>query len=137
MSVELWALLGTFAIALMSILAQGFYLDLRAGLRYVLSSRETAPPNHGPLGGRLDRNVRNQVEGMMLFVPLVLVSELAGISNGWTQGAALAYVAARALYLPAYALALVPFRTLVWSIGLAALFAYTWGVLSVQAIAGP
>lgn len=135
MSTELWALFGTFAVALVSILAQGMYLDLRSGIPYVLSSRDTTAPNHGPLGGRLDRNVGNQVEGMILFLPLVAVSELAGISNVWTVNAALVYLAARVLYLPAYAFGLVPFRTMIWSAGLFALFAYGWGILSATAFA--
>ena len=128
MSVELWSLFAVFGVMLFSVLAQGTYLDLRAGIPYVLSSRAEPPPNHGPLGARLDRNVRNQVEGLALFLPLVLISATSGISNGWTENAALAYAASRAAYVPSYAFDLVPVRTLIWAAGLASLFAFAWGL---------
>ncbi|MEM9238384.1 MAG: MAPEG family protein [Pseudomonadota bacterium] len=41
------------------------------------------------------RNVRNQIEGMALFVPLVVIASITGISNGWTQWGALIFVCAR------------------------------------------
>lgn len=33
------------------------------------------------LTGRLTRNVRNHVEGLALFAPLVLIASVTGISN--------------------------------------------------------
>lgn len=136
MSIELWALFGAGLVVFLSVLAQGLYLDLTSGVAYVLTSRETPPPSHGPLGGRLDRNVRNQIEGMAVFAPLVVVAALAGISNIWTQGAAVAFLASRVIFAPVYAFGLTPLRTVVWSVGFFALPVFAYGVLSEAAFRG-
>lgn len=130
MSQELWALMAMFGVVALSILFQGMHLGATAGNPYVISDRSTPPPGSSPVGGRLSRNVRNQVEGMILFIPLVLVSELAGVSNGWTQWAALIFICARALYVPFYAFGIAPLRTIAWTVGYFSLFAYGWGILS-------
>lgn len=130
LTTELWVLFGTVVITLVSILAQSLYVDIVAGVKYTLSSRDTVPDNFGPLKGRLDRTVSNHVEAMVMFAPLVLLAASAGISNGWTQNAALVFLVSRALYVPAYAMGLVPWRTIIWSVGFGALCSFGWGILS-------
>lgn len=76
MTIELWALFGCTVILFFSILCQGTYLDLTSGIKYALPSLAEAPPKQGPMDARLDRNVRNQVEGLTLFAPFVLVAVL-------------------------------------------------------------
>jgi uncharacterized MAPEG superfamily protein len=53
---------------------------------------------------------------------------VSGISNTWTQGAAIVYLAARALYPFTYLLGLNPWRSLVWMAGFMALPAFAWGL---------
>ena len=65
-----------------------------------------------PLDGRLARNVRNQIEGMALFVPLVVIASITGISNGWTQWGALIFVCARLAYVPFYAFGIKGLRSM-------------------------
>lgn len=130
MTIELWALFGCTLILFFSILCQGAYLDLTAGIKYALSSRADAPPNQGPMGGRLDRNVRNQVEGLAFFAPLVLIASVADISTGLTQAAAIIVVIARALYVPAYAFDLNPLRTMFWMGSFFGSGAFAFGIIS-------
>ncbi len=129
MSIELWALLGCVLVMLVSIAAQAIYLDVKAGVAHGLSNRDSPPTGFGDVGGRLDRNVRNQVEGLVMFIPLVLISAAGGISNPWTQRAALVYVATRLIYFLVYAAGVTIVRSAVWIIGLVALLVYVFGIL--------
>ena len=47
----------------------------------------------------------------------VVVVTLSGQSTGFTGFCAWLYLAARILYVPAYALGLVPWRSVIWAVG--------------------
>lgn len=121
---------GLAAILFGSIIAQGLYTDLVSGLAYSLSSRDLPAPRYGVLGHRLARNVRNQLEGLAVFLPLAVVAAELGVSNPWTQWASAVYVGARALYPFAYALGWTPYRSILWSVGFLALPVFAYGLVS-------
>ena len=129
MSIELWALLGCTLVMFVSIVTQAIYLDVKAGIAYGLGNRDSSPQGVGDVGGRLDRNVRNQLEGLVMFIPLVVISGVGGISNPWTQRAALVYVATRVVYFLVYAAGVKVLRSVVWTVGLVSLLAYVFGIL--------
>ncbi|MFS2316622.1 MAPEG family protein [Maricaulis sp. D1M11] len=68
--------------------------------------------------GRGQRAVRNHIEAMAMFIPVVLIAHLAGISNEWTRWGALTFILCRTLYLPAYWSGIPAVRTLLFSAGL-------------------
>ena len=70
--------------------------------------------------GRLYRALDNHFEALILFTLAVVVVTLSGESSGFTAACAWVYLAARVLYVPAYALGLVPWRSVIWAIGFAA-----------------
>ena len=70
--------------------------------------------------GRLHRAMTNHFEGLILFTIAVVVVTLAEASSSLTTACAWTYLAARILYVPAYAFALVPWRSLLWALGLGA-----------------
>lgn len=70
-----------------------------------------------PITGRLHRALTNHFEGLVLFTLAVVALSLTGRANAFTAACAWAYLAARVLYVPAYALGLVPWRSLVWLVG--------------------
>lgn len=72
---------------------------------------------------RLRRAVDNHVENIGLFIIAVVVVTLSGQADRFTAICAWVYVAARVLYLPAYAFGWVPWRSVLWTIGLAATLA--------------
>ena len=75
------------------------------------------------LTNRLRRALANHTENIGPFIIAVVLVEFTD-SNGWlTAIAAWVFVAARALYLPAYAFGWVPWRSLIYTIGLVATFA--------------
>jgi uncharacterized MAPEG superfamily protein len=73
-----------------------------------------------PRTGRLYRALDNHFEGLILFTLAVVVVTLSGQSTALTAACAWTYLAARILYVPAYAFGLVPWRSVVWLVGFAA-----------------
>ena len=67
--------------------------------------------------------MNNHFESLILFTIAVIVVTLGNQSTPLTQTAAYLYLAARLLYVPAYALGLAPWRSLIWSIGFTATMA--------------
>ena len=76
-----------------------------------------------PVSGRLYRALNNHFEGLILFTLAVVVVSLSDRSTPFTATCAWVYLAARILYVPAYAFGLVPWRSLIWSVGFAATMA--------------
>jgi len=70
-----------------------------------------------PRSGRLFRAMNNHFEGLILFTLAVVVVTLSNQSTPITAACAFAYLAARILYVPAYWLGLVPWRSLIWGVG--------------------
>ena len=67
--------------------------------------------------GRLKRAMENHFEGLLLFTIACLVVTLGDQSTTTTQTCAWIYLAARIAYVPAYALGLSPWRSVIWAIG--------------------
>ena len=73
--------------------------------------------------GRLRRAFVNHFEGLILFTLAVVVVTLGGQSSGVTAACAWVYLAARVLYVPAYALGWSPWRSAIWGVGFLATMA--------------
>ena len=76
-----------------------------------------------PVTGRLYRALNNHFEGLILFTLAVTVVTLGQQSTPFTAACAWVYLAARVLYVPAYALGLVPWRSVIWCVGFLATLA--------------
>jgi len=70
--------------------------------------------------GRLFRALNNHFEALILFTIAVVVITLSDQSSVVTRGAAWVFLVARILYVPAYAFGLVPWRSVIWSLGFGA-----------------
>ena len=66
---------------------------------------------------RLHRALTNHFEGLVLFTLAVVALALTGRSSGFTLACAWTYLAARIIYVPAYAFGWVPWRSVVWGVG--------------------
>jgi len=92
--------------------------NMELGTGYTSSARDRPPSRQlSTVTGRLQRAMNNHFEGLILFTLAVVVVTLGNQSTAVTQNAAWAYLAARVLYIPAYALGLRPWRSAVWGIG--------------------
>lgn len=92
--------------------------NLELGTGYTSSPRDTPPSRPlSILTGRLQRAMNNHFEGLILFTIAVVVVTLGNQSTALTQYAAWTYLAARVLYVPAYAFGWRPWRSAIWGIG--------------------
>ena len=73
-----------------------------------------------PRTARLKRALENHFEGLVLFTLAVVVVTLAGEASWFTAFCAWTYLAARVLYVPAYAFGWQPWRSVIWLVGFGA-----------------
>jgi uncharacterized MAPEG superfamily protein len=119
------ALLQSVQIAL-----AGAVMNRDVGMAWNASPRDE-PKAFSPLTGRLRRAVDNHFEALTLFTVAVLVVSLSGAASGLTAACAWLYLAARILYVPAYAFGWSPWRSVIFGVGAAAT-----GVMILAALLG-
>ena len=86
--------------------------------QYTTSPRDTPPKRAlSKTTARLQRALNNHFESLILFTIAVVVVSLGQQSTPFTQTAAYVYLAARVLYVPAYALGWAPGRSVIWAVG--------------------
>lgn len=93
--------------------------NMELGPRVTMGPRDNPPPV-GILTGRLQRALNNHFEGLILFALAVMVVTLGDKTSAFTAACAWIYLAARVLYVPAYAFGWVPWRSYIWIIGFVA-----------------
>jgi uncharacterized MAPEG superfamily protein len=91
----------------------------QVGVKKAAGPRDTQIQLTGT-AGRLQRAMNNHFEGLILFTIAALVITISGQSTPFTAACAYTYLAARILYVPAYALGLAPWRSAIWAIGMIA-----------------
>jgi uncharacterized MAPEG superfamily protein len=114
------ALYGLFLCLLVFLKATGAMGQL--GIGYLMSARDEKRELKG-ITARLDRALTNSSTAMVLFAPAVLVLAQMNAFGPGTRTAALIFLIARVLYVPAYALGLTGVRTAIWLAGFAATIA--------------
>lgn len=92
--------------------------NLELGTGYTSSPRDRAPSRQmSDRTARLQRALNNHFEGLILFTIAVVVVSLGDQSTGFTAACAWVYLAARILYIPAYAFGWRPWRSAIWGVG--------------------
>lgn len=97
-------------------------VNLEIGTSKTLSPRDEDRLG-GPIGsqvsvstGRLIRAMNNHFEALILFTVAVVVVSQSGQSSSFTGFCAWSYLLARLLYVPAYVLGWVPWRSIIWAV---------------------
>ena len=122
MSPELAALAATAFIQLAAVVWSQRALEADIGHDGNLGTREGLDARLSEHAKRLRRALANHTENIGLFIIAVVLVEFTA-SNGWITGlAAWTFVAARALYLPAYAFGWVPWRSVIFMAGFLSCF---------------
>ena len=88
----------------------------QVGRPYAASPRDEAKQLSG-VAGRLQRALDNHFEGLALFTIAVVVTTLSQQSGPFSAICAWVYLAARVLYVPAYARGWTPGRSIIWGVG--------------------
>jgi len=79
--------------------------------------------------GRLMRALNNHFEALLLFTIAVVAVSLSEKANAFTAACSWVYLTARVLYVPAYVFAWVPWRSVIWFVGLLATLCMLLAVL--------
>lgn len=100
--------------------------NLELGVGKTLSPRDEARLGGSLLSqvsvrtGRLMRALNNHFEALLLFAIAVIAVTITDNSTQLTVVCSWAYLGARILYVPAYVFAWVPWRSMIWMVGLTA-----------------
>ncbi len=92
----------------------------RFDLRRIMGNRDE-PPMLSPVAARLQRAKNNMLEALPLFLGVALTALVKQGEHGPAVFGALVFLAARVLYVPAYASGLPILRSLIWLAGMAGL----------------
>jgi uncharacterized MAPEG superfamily protein len=117
--------LTALALAALLLLAQFLHVAVLAnfeiGSRWFAGPRDQPPDRDlSPRSARLKRAYENHREWILPFALGVILVALAGKASAFTAACAWTYLAARVLYVPAYAFGWTPWRSVIWFIGFAA-----------------
>jgi uncharacterized MAPEG superfamily protein len=92
--------------------------NLELGPKYPPSPRDTPPPRPMSLTtARMGRALNNSFEALITFTIAVVVVTLGQQSSPVTVACAWTFLAARALYIPAYWFGWAPWRSAIWGVG--------------------
>ncbi|RVT82745.1 MAPEG family protein [Rhodobacteraceae bacterium CCMM004] len=118
MTPELTALVLAALLQMVQLVLYAAVANRDLGPGYTMSARDRPPSRSlSTLAGRLGRAHDNHIEGLLLFAVAALVVAVADRSTALTAACAWTYLAARVLYIPAYALGWRPGRSLIWGVG--------------------
>jgi len=119
MTTELTVLTLAALLQILQFCAYSFTANQQVSRKTALGPRDE-PVTLTGTAGRLKRAMENHFEGLVLFTIACLVVTLGDQSTTTTQTCAWIYLGARIAYVPAYALGLSPWRSVIWFIGLLA-----------------
>jgi uncharacterized MAPEG superfamily protein len=78
-------------------------------------------PEMSVVAGRLDRAKNNMLEALPIFIALALLALVKGGDTSEVTHAALIFLIARVVYVPAYVSGIPMLRSFVWLVGVASL----------------
>ncbi|HUF57427.1 MAG TPA: MAPEG family protein [Thermohalobaculum sp.] len=116
MTVELLVLALAVLLAALQVCVLSVVANLTMPTRWLVGPRDE--PRELPRKvGRLNRAYENHLQGLVMFTAAVIVVEGAGRTSDLTATAALVYLGARVLYVPAYVAGVPWVRSLIWAVG--------------------
>lgn len=84
MTTELWMLLGSLGTFFVLIMAQAMWSISHYGFVRLVGPRDDFPSPPPKMVGRFQRALRNYIESLIIFIPLVLTAHVVGISDSTT-----------------------------------------------------
>lgn len=119
MTPELTVLVLSAILQASQIMLAGAVMNRDVGVDYNAGPRDEKV-EFSPLTGRLRRAVDNHFEAMALFTIAAVALAISGKGSTLTAACAWVYLAARFVYVPAYAFGWSPWRSVIFGIGAAA-----------------
>lgn len=118
MPLELKLLAWSVVLLLVQIVLQAASSSSEVGLPYAMSARDEGREPRSVHAGRTRRALNNFIETYPAFIGLALALVISGKAGGAGATGAEIYLAARVLYLIAYAAGVPVVRTLLWGLSL-------------------
>ena len=128
MSVERWSIAGLSLMLFAVTLMQGALVPLTQGFRWGLGSRDE-PIETTALQGRFARTVQNQIEAMLIYIPLMALVLVLERESGTTAIAAWLMIGARLAFIACYLGGVFGLRSFAYGISLIAIFMTIWALL--------
>ena len=121
MTPELQMLFAAAVLQLALLVTHGAYISFAMGIKWGTGRRNTAV-EVPDLGRRIERSLINSMEALSVFVPIMVLIHLIGLSDSLTLIGSATFVGARVIFVLLY-IGNVPYlRTAVWLVGQASLF---------------
>lgn len=127
MTVEMWMLLGVTLVFFIANIAQALLSLPIVGFKNGLGNRENDPVPFPGMAGRAQRTVRNHVEGLVVFTPMVLIAAQTGVSNALTVMGAQLFFYGRLSHAVLYIAGIKYVRSLAFLVGVIGLFVFAKG----------
>ena len=108
----------TLVLAIVQIVVSSVTKRPQDGMQWATGNRESGTPTYTGVAGRMVRAQANLFETLPVFIGAVLLAHVAGRDLGLTAWGAGIYFWARLVYIPTYALGLVPWRSIVWAMAM-------------------
>lgn len=121
MSTELTVLAWSCLLALVHIFAAAQAKTRQYGTKWNMGARDETLDPPSPVVGRLMRAQANFFETFPIAIGAILVVEVAHLNSRWTAIGAIGWLAARAIYLPLYAVGVPVVRTVAFMVAIAGL----------------
>jgi uncharacterized MAPEG superfamily protein len=122
MTVELTVLALAAILAFVQLILFAIPANKEIGTDYLAGPRDGGVTIKGKVTGRLQRAYNNHIEGLVLYTAATVAVTAGENSSIFTNICALAYLGARIVYVPAYALGWNPGRSIIWLVGFVATF---------------
>lgn len=116
MTIELWMLAAAALLQFALISLHGTHIALSAGVIWGVG-RRNRPREISDLGRRIERTIINNMESLVVFIPLVLIIQISGLSDELTRFSVQAYLAARFTFAILYIGNIPYLRTVMWLTG--------------------
>ena len=116
MTPELTVLVIAALLQFVQIVVAGAVMNRDVGPAYNAGPRDEKV-EFSPLTGRLRRAVDNHFEALALFTIAAVALALTGKGSSVTAACAWIYLAARIIYVPAYAYGWSPWRSVIFGVG--------------------
>jgi uncharacterized MAPEG superfamily protein len=116
MTVELYVLALAGLLAIVQLFLFAVPANLQIGTEYLAGPRDEGVTLKGR-AARLQRAFNNHIEGLVLYTVATVATVLGDNVSGLSHVCALAYLAARIAYVPAYYFGWTPGRSVIWAVG--------------------
>ena len=121
MTIELSILAWACVLAIVHIFATIRWKTRQYGSKWNMGARDEELPPLEPMAGRLSRAQANFFETFPIAIAAILIVHAAHLESRWTAFGAIAWLAARIVYLPLYALGVPVLRTIAFLVSVVGL----------------